>query len=244
MKYIFKKFLQQYLKYLAKITLLIHRPQIIAVAGSINKTFVKEEICRVLSEAGLNVRPNPRAFNTEIGLSLSILDLSSGYNSYLKWLPIILRAPMSIFQKNFPKFLVLEFGISDPGDMKFLLSVARPHMTVITDITQRYIEGFDDVEELVDEYEYLASCTKGLIILNYDNIRVRGLAKFSPAKAIFFGLEDGADWKGELVGNNIYQVAKIQGQNKEFKLIRHGIHHVYSLLIGQIIAYVSQKKEV
>ena len=244
MKFVFKKLLQQYLKYLAKLTLLIHRPQIIAVAGSINKTFAKEEICRVLNEAGLSARSNPRAFNTEIGLSLSILNISSGYNSYLKWLPVILRAPSRIFQKNFPQFLILEFGISDPGDMKFLLSVVKPNITIITDITQRYIEGFDNVEELVGEYEYLVSHVKGLIILNYDNMRVRELAKISRAKAVFFGLEDGADWKGELVGNNIYQVVKIQGQNKEFKLIRHRIHHVYALLIGQIIAYVSQKKEV
>lgn len=244
MKRVFKKLLQHYLKCLAKLTLLIHRPKIIAVAGSINKTFVKDEVCRVLSEAGYKVRPNPRAFNTEIGLSLSILDIPSGYNSYLKWLPIMLRAPMSIFQKDFPQFLVLEFGISDPGDMKFLLSVAKPSTAIITDITQRYIEGFDSVEELVGEYEYLVKHVNGLIVLNYDNIRVRELAKISKAKVVFFGLEDGADWKGELVGNNIYQVVKIQGQNKEFKLIRHGVHHVYSLLIGQIIAYVSQKKEV
>lgn len=246
MKYILKNILQYYLKYLAKIALLIHRPQIIAVAGSINKTFAKEEICRVLSEAGFSVRPNPKAFNTEIGLSLSILNIPSGYNSYLKWLPIMLRAPMSIFQKDFPQFLVLEFGISDPGDMRFLLSVVKPRIAIITDITQRYIEGFDGVEDLVGEYEYLVAHLdkKGLLILNHDNMRVRALAEISRAKVIFFGLENGADWRGELAGDNICQTVKIQGKNKEFKLIRHGMHHVYSSLIGQIIAYVSQKKEV
>ncbi|MEK7097429.1 MAG: Mur ligase family protein [Patescibacteria group bacterium] len=246
MKFIFKKILQQYLKYLAKITLLIHRPQIIAVAGSINKTFTKDEVCRVLNEVGLSARSNPRAFNTEIGLSLSILDLSSGYGSYAKWLPVILRAPLNIFQKNFPRFLILEFGISDPGDMKFLLSVVKPHIAIITDITQRYIEGFDNVEELIGEYEYLAAHLdkKGLLILNYDNMRVRALAKISRARATSFGLENGADWKGELGGDNVCQAVKIQGKNKEFKLIRHGMHHVYSALIGQIIAYVSQKNKV
>lgn len=247
MKFIFKFLLQYYLKFLAKIVLLIRRPEIVAIAGSINKTFAKEEIEKALKEAGFNARSNPRAFNTEIGLSLSILNLSSGYNSYIKWLPVILRAPLAVFQNNFPQFLVLELGISDPGDMKFLLSIVKPRIVIITDITQRYIEGFDGVESLIGEYEYLVrrAAKSSLAVLNYDNIIVRGLAKAAKAKTVFFGMENGADWQGEVIGQNNSQTIRIRGRNKDIKLIRHGIHHIYSLLIGQIIlAYVSQKKEV
>ena len=50
MKIIFKIILQYYLKYITKLVLAIHRPTIIAIAGSTNKTFVKDEINRVLGE--------------------------------------------------------------------------------------------------------------------------------------------------------------------------------------------------
>ncbi len=190
-QYLLKKLLQYYLKYITKLVLFIYRPTIITIAGSTNKTFVKEEIKKVLKKQGLIIRSNPKSFNTEIGLPLAILNLSSGYNSYRLWLPIIFQAAKAIFNKNFPKILVLELGISEPADMKYLLSIIHPKIAVITDITQRYLESFSDMDELVSEYEYLAKKIdkSGLIILNYDNLRVRKLATSTKVKIKFFGLQ-------------------------------------------------------
>ena len=92
MKKILKIFLKLYLKILTKIALCIHRPLVIAVAGSINKPFVKMAIKDVLTEAGFKCRANPKNFNTEIGLPLAILYLESGYNSYRKWAEIVVKA--------------------------------------------------------------------------------------------------------------------------------------------------------
>jgi UDP-N-acetylmuramyl pentapeptide synthase len=78
MKSFFKQLLKYYLKYITKLVLFIHKPVIIAVAGSTNKTFVRDEIRNILEKKGFSVRANPRSFNTEIGLPLAILDLPSG----------------------------------------------------------------------------------------------------------------------------------------------------------------------
>jgi len=101
MKKILKKFLQIYLKLISKITLFIHKPYIIAIAGSTNKSFTKEKVSELLREQGYDVRSNIKSFNTEIGLPLAILALPSGYGEYKEWIPAIIRAPYEIFSKNF-----------------------------------------------------------------------------------------------------------------------------------------------
>lgn len=250
MKHIFKKILQAYLKFLAKLVLLFSQPVVIAVAGSVNKTFVKEEITRALDEAGFSARSNYNNFNTEIGLPLAILNISSGYNSYSLWLPIIWKAWLAVFKPGINKFLVLEMGVSDIGDMKYLLSIVKPEIAVITDITQRYLEGFNNMDELVGEYDYLVKNIRqdGLVVLNYDNPRIRQMSEETNARVVSYGLGEGADWQairmtkydfGEEVG------VKRGSLTETYKIERHGEHHIYALLAGLIIkdyAIAQQKK--
>jgi len=59
MKSIFKTFLKYYLKVVTKIVLFIHKPVVVAVAGSTNKGFVKKQVKEKLEEAGFSVRANP-----------------------------------------------------------------------------------------------------------------------------------------------------------------------------------------
>lgn len=248
MKIIFKKFLKLYLKYITKLVLIIHKPIIIAIAGSTNKTFVKEKINDLLKKRGISIRSNQKNFNTEIGLPLSILGLRSGYNSYKNWLPVIMKAPLAVFKKLECKVLVLELGVSDPGDMKYLLSIIKPTISIITDVTQRYIEGFNDMDKIVKEYEYLAKKMpkNGLLTLNYDNLRVRELGKSAICKVEYFGFIEGADWQAAGVHKELFgQIAKVANKDKinTYKIQRFGDHHVYSLLASLIIEdYVKKEK--
>lgn len=250
MKHVFKKILQLYLKFLAKLSLLFGRPVVIAVAGSTNKTFVKAEIARVLNEAGFSVRSNYNNFNTEIGLPLAILDIPSGYNSYSLWLPIIWKAWLAVFKSNDNQFLVLEMGVSDIGDMKYLLSIVKPKIAVITGITQRYLEGFNNMDELVGEYDYLVKniSQDGLVVLNYDNQRIRQMLKETNAWVASYGLSEGADWQAIRIAthNTGEEVDVKRGQSIErCKIARIGEHHIYALLAGLIIkdyAITQQKK--
>lgn len=255
MKFVLKKLLQYYLKYITKLVLLIHHPIIIAIAGSTNKTFVRNAVNEMLKGEGISVRSNPKSFNTEIGLPLAILNLPSGYSSYKNWLPIIFKAATQIFTASFPKILVLELGASDRGDIEYLLSIINPRIAIITDITQRYIEGFGYMDELVKEYEYLAKKIKktGLVILNYDNARVRSLAKEIKAKIAFFGLidnnynlDDASLWQAvELKKEDNGQLVKINHNNiiSEHKINSFGEHHVYALLVCLIIKDYVERKE-
>ncbi len=237
MKSILKTILKYYLKIITKLVLLIRKPVVIAIAGSTNKNFVKQEIKFRLQEMGFKARVNPNNFNTEIGLPLSILFLPSGYNEYRKWLPAILKAPLRIFEKNFPEFLVLSLGTSDEGDMKYLLSIIKPNISIITDITQRYKEGFSDMDNLVKEYEILAKNTdkKGVIILNSDNYRVAGIGDNKKQKIIYYGFNDQADARiVQLKKNEKGQKIRIKCGNQEsdHQIYKFGKHHAYAFIVG------------
>ena len=240
MKFIFKIILQYYLKYLTKLVLIFHRPIVIAVIGSTNKTFIKEEINRQLKQKNFSVRANPKSFNTEIGLPLAILNLPSGYNLYLAWLPIIFQAFFAIFDFNFPKILILELGVSVPGDIKYLLGIFKPKIAIVADINQRYLESFADMDELMGEYEELVKNLPktGLAILNYDNTRVRSLAKLARAKVNFFGLTSTQPSASEywqitkISKTTTGQIAEVKhgDQITTYQLNRFGQHHLYVLL--------------
>jgi len=240
MKVFFKILLKYYLKYLTKLVLFIHRPTIIVVAGSMNKHFIKQEIKKTLQENKYSVRANPKNFNTEIGLPLAVLGLSSGYNSYYKWLPVIFQAFKSIFLTKFPQFLVLSLGSSDPGDMKYLLKIIKPKIAIISDITQRYSENFDNVEQLLEEYLALIKKLKNshTLVLNNDDIKLKTLKNKTKSKLITFGFSESADCSAKIIKRGVYgQKIKIDYKNKEldFDIKKFGKHHVYAKMIGVII---------
>ncbi len=240
MKIILKTILKYYLKYLAKISLFINKPFIIAVAGSTNKYFTRQYIKKELEKEGFKVRTSKKNFNTEIGLPLAILDLPSGYNSYKKWWAIIKEAPKALFFNKIPPVLILEFGVSDPGDMSYLLSIVKPHMAIITEITQRYLEGFADIDNLFEEYKILLSNLnqKGCCILNYDNSKIKSISKKCKSKKIFFGFSDNLKWqivKCQKHDNGQQVIIKHKDVIKKYYLPRFGIHHAYAFLISLIV---------
>lgn len=246
MKPLFKILLKYYLKYITKLAMLIHRPVIIAIAGSDNLPFVKKEIKRALLDLGLNVRANPKNFNTEIGLPLAVLHLPSGYNSYKNWIYTLAHAPLAIFKSDFPKYLVLSLGASEAGDIKYLLTLVKPKIAVITNITQKHLEGFDGINELFSEYEYLIkklnkNCT---LIINRDIARYELLVKNCRANILNYGIENKSDYQALEIEKKIYgQVVKIKNSEiKEYILNKHGQHHVYALLAGLIIKDYAERQ--
>jgi UDP-N-acetylmuramoyl-tripeptide--D-alanyl-D-alanine ligase len=240
MKILLKIFLKTYLKIVVKIVLLIHRPFIIAIAGSTNKSFTKERISKNLRAKGYIVRSNIKSFNTDVGLPLAILALPSGYGIIKDWLPVIFKAPLEIFNRNFPKILVLELGVSCPGDMKYLLSIIQPNIAVLTNLTQRYLESFGDMDELADEYEYLIKKVdnyNGLLLYNSDNSRLCLLTENLP-RAESFGFNLASDCRIMAVdARQNQQNVKLQYQNElsEIAVNRPGVHHIYALATSVII---------
>lgn len=238
MKPIFKTILKYYLKYITKLVLAIHRPVIIAIAGSTNKTFVKEEIRSGLEKKNMKVRANKNNFNTEIGLPLAVLNLPSGYNQYRKWLPALYQSIFCLFQKDFPQILVLELGASNRGDMKHLLSIIRPKISIITDITQRYLENFSGMDDMAEEYKTLIKKTYGQVIVNYDNMKLRKISEDIRVKKQTFGFSENTNWRileSTRTENGEKFRLEHKGKIYEKEIGRFGNQHIYAATVGLII---------
>jgi len=245
MKTITKFILQYYLKFWAKVSLLFHKPIVIAVTGSTNKIFTRQAIIKSLRESGFKVRSHSKSFNTEIGISLAILNLPSGYNSYFAWLPAIVFAPYAAFKKKYPQFLVLEMGISDPGDMKFLLSIVRPDIGIITDINQRYIEAFKTIDALSAEYSKFAHALRsdGALILNIDNSKIEDINKNLEApNKISFALQGEASYRAIDIEKNREGINFIlERGGEDVSIDRFGEHHIYAFLAARATRDYAEK---
>jgi len=123
--------------------------EVIGITGSNGKTIVKEWLYQLLSP-DKNIVRNPKSYNSQIGVPLSV------------WL---------INEKN--DLGIFEAGISTTGEMKKLEAVIQPTVGVLTHIGTAHDEGFTKPgEKIIEKLKLFKNCR--LIIYNYDQ-----LARFS-----------------------------------------------------------------
>lgn len=187
--------LQFILKTLAKNILAKYNPEIIAITGSVGKTSTKEAAALVLNKFG--VQKNVKNYNNELGVPLTIIGAEAGGKNIFKWLTVFWRAKKLILfrNKNYPKILVLEFGVDKPGDMDYFLKFVRPDIGILTRIGPAHLEKFSTQEKIIQEKSKLIKALPkgGFAILNYDYKDVLSLCDETKAKCITYGFEKGAD---------------------------------------------------
>jgi len=248
MKKIFKSLVQFYLKVLTKIILWRKKPTVIAIAGTTNKTFVKEMILEELGRDPELVRGNPRSFNTEIGLPLAVLFLPSGYSSIFKWADILFTGTfISFFSQNFPKMLVLEMGVDKKGDMEYLLSLIRPKIAVITSIDKSFHASGVSLDVLAKETSLLIKSLPpdGLAVLNNDDFRVKKMEKLAACQVITYGQGKDAQFKIENVraifGGQSFDLRSNNDGIETIETERFGTHILNSIAAAKIVVRRIQK---
>lgn len=138
---------------------------VIAVTGSVGKTTAKEAIGMVLSQKYQVVK--------------SEANLDPVFN-----IPITLLKVRPSTQQ-----VILEMGIVYPGEMTFYMSLVRPKIGVVTKIDWTHTEFLKDADTVQKEKGQLISSLPkwGHAVLNWDDSRVRSLAKSSNAPVFFYG---------------------------------------------------------
>ena len=241
MKKIFKFLIQYYLKMLAKIVLWRHKPLIVAISGTTNKTFIKDLLLKEIDN-NLEVRGNPRSFNTEIGLPLAVLFLPSGYSSVFKWADVLFEGTLiSLFSQKFPSILVLEMGVDCKGDMNYLLSIIKPSIAIVTNIDKSYPDHNTSVSDIVNEMgELVRSIDRGgAVFLNGDDVMVKELEKLAEAEVITWG-------SGNDFSINIHDIQKTESgqrfrisyKNREelIEIEKFGYHNISAKAVAKIAA--------
>lgn len=121
-----------------------HRHQfsipIIGITGSNGKTIVKEWLSQLLSD-DFKVTQNPKSYNSQVGVPLSLWNLN-------------VNSELGIF----------EAGISRPKEMEFLQQMIDPTLGIFTTIGSAHEENFTSTTQKIQEKLLLFKTVKSLVI--------------------------------------------------------------------------------
>jgi len=93
--------------------------------------------------------------------------------------------------------LVLEVGISRPGQMRAYARLLRPDLVVLTAIGTEHLHAFADQDALAREKALLpqAVARSGLVVVNGDDPRCRAIAAASAAPVVRVGVAADCEWR-------------------------------------------------
>ena len=134
------------LQEVAKIHRLKFNYPIIAITGSIGKTMVKEWIYHFFSSKFRVIR-SPKSYNSQLGVALSLLELTSNY-----------------------EIAIIEVGISKSNEMERLKEIIQPTIGVFTAFGSAHRENFSSKEEHFEEKINLFSNCKKTFVHNSINL--------------------------------------------------------------------------
>ena len=150
---------------------------VIAVTGSVGKTSTKDSIASVLSEK-YKVLKTHANFNNDIGLPLTILSIQD------------------------EDLAVVEMGMNHFGEISRLTQIAKPTISVITNIGTSHIGNLGSRENILKaKLEILEGMEEPVVIINNDNDLLHEWYEENKEniKIQTFGIEN----KSDLYGTNI-----------------------------------------
>jgi UDP-N-acetylmuramoyl-tripeptide--D-alanyl-D-alanine ligase len=187
-------------------------PKVIGITGSVGKTSTKEVAAAVLRRRFSTLK-NPRSYNTESTLPISLLQLEAHHD-----------------------VAILEMGAYGPGDISLLASIARPHIGIVTNIGPSHMERMGSLETVAQAKSELVQAlpADGYAILNIDDPRVRAMDQATPARPFFYGLDPAADLYADAIESRglggIAFRAHYAGDAVMLKLPLLGRHSVHTAL--------------
>jgi UDP-N-acetylmuramoyl-tripeptide--D-alanyl-D-alanine ligase len=194
--------------------------RVIGITGSVGKSTTKEMVAEVLSQRYHTLK-SPGNLNNEIGLPLSILKLSSGYQ----------RA-------------VLEMGFYVPGEIAFLCDIAQPQVGVVTNVGTVHAERAGSQEAIAQgKSELVQSLPEdGVAILNFDDPWVRKMEEKTRAQVFFYGLSSEADlWADNVEGQGLEGIRfrlHYQRETLHVRVPLIGRHSVHTALRAAAVGLV------
>lgn len=236
MKKILKKMVECQMMLYAKIYIWRTKPQIIVVSGVTNRRVFKETIYSKLNSDRTDViRVSPEKHNAELGIPLAILGLKLTKKS--DWFYLISKAKIRAFFGKRVDKIILEVAIDRPNNMDYLLNIFTPNVVVMTNVEPAYMENFGTLDNIAIEYGKLIAKVPagGLVVLNNDDERVRGLSKYSKAKVVTFGVDNESDVQAKNIKKvSTGQTFEVNNEVKE--LNKFGVHYVLAELAGMIVS--------
>jgi len=195
-------------------------PCVIALTGSNGKTTVKEMLLRILS-AQASTHATRRNFNNDIGLPLTLLELSDG-----------------------DQYAIIEMGANHRGEIAGLAAIAEPDIVYVNNVAAAHLTGFGNVQGVIEaKGELYAYCkAEHQALFNADEVASqywRGLcaANSQLSCALNNEADVSASWQPQTDGLDIEFI--YQGQRKACQIFVFGEHNVRNALAAVALAILS-----
>lgn len=148
---------------------------LVAVTGSTGKTTTKQMIAALLATR-FRVLQSEGNLNNQFGLPLSLLRLQP-------------ETEMGVF----------ELGMSAPGEIRLLATLAAPDVAVVTNVSPVHLEFFPDLEAIAHaKYELIEALEPGAwAVLNADDHRVRAFGEGMAGRVLYFGMSHPAHFQAQ-----------------------------------------------
>ena len=193
---------------------------VVGITGSNGKTTTTKIIANVLSKSSSTLKN----YNNEIGMPLSIFNA-----------------------KQNSKNLVIEMGAAKPGDIKYLSSILKPNIGVITNIGNSHLEKLKNIKGVLKVKSELVSNIKNggyLVVPNENKEHLKFWEKIIRGKELItFGTKKNADFYAINIKSSI--------KKQEFKIISDkynidhkiktslsGVHNIKNILAAFAVSYL------
>jgi len=194
-----------------------HHAKFIGITGSNGKTSTKDILAGTLAPF-FKVQKTIGNFNNQLGLPITILQLDEDTD-----------------------IAVLEMGMSGFGEIEFLTKLARPHMTVITNIGEAHMQDLGSRAGIAKaKFEIIQGMQpEGLLIYDGDEPLLQELVAREPQlNTVAFGLEPSNPLYAENInanakGSSFTAHGVIEG---DFFISVLGKHQVKNTLVAMLIA--------
>lgn len=181
-----------------------HYCRIIAITGSNGKTTTKDMLSFCLRQLGAKCFSSPKSYNTFFGLAITICN-----------------APLNT------KYLVLEFGTNQPGEIMELRQMCRPFISILLNVTTAHLGNFASWQDLMLEKKNIFHDEVSYWIYNAD----QNICLSKKENHITFGLSKNADFQ-------YLSYQSIDIENSHYKIRENLItHEIDSHIIGSYNAY-------
>lgn len=185
--------------------------EFVAVTGSTGKTTTKNMIASVLSKR-FSVIKTPGNYNNQIGLPLTIMQMDATHQAG-----------------------VIEMGMSSFGEIRALMEIVRPRVSVITNIGMSHIEKLGSRENILKaKMEILQGMAENSVaVVNGDDELLRKGTAAIDTPVVYFGIESGEyravriDMLGE---KRSEYTLRAEGKEYPVSIPAAGRHNIYNSL--------------
>ena len=187
--------------------------RVIGVTGSAGKTTTKDAVAQVLG-VKFKVLKSAGNLNNAFGLPLQLLKLEREH-----------------------EVAVIEMGMNHAGEIAALAEIAKPDWAVVSNVGPVHLEFFPDGIAGIAraKYELIEALPKdGVAVLNFDDPYVALFGKELGARAVFYGMGEGAEVRAvhvaEMGAEGVVFTVEAKAERASVQLRMLGRHNVPNAL--------------